>query len=218
MITAEIPYAAAKDGTFPKIFGAENANGTPSVSLWITSIIMQLAMLMVYFSNNAWNTMLSITGVMVLPPYLASTAYLCKLAFEGKLDCEGGVCGGARGAAFAGVMGSAFALWLIYAAGLEYLLVSITFLALGIPFYIWARRERGQKAFGRRDGIAAICVVAVAVAALGMLACGKLGFGQDSAPAASAPKPAAKKVAPITKRHGENVIIMDEQVSEQIIF
>jgi arginine:ornithine antiporter/lysine permease len=67
MITAEIPYAAAKDGTFPKIFGSENSKGTPSVSLWITSILMQLAMLLVYFSNNAWNTMLSITGVMVLP-------------------------------------------------------------------------------------------------------------------------------------------------------
>ena len=67
MITAEIPAAAAENGTFPKAFAHQNKEGSPDVSLWVTSALMQLAILMVYFSNNAWNTMLSITGVMVLP-------------------------------------------------------------------------------------------------------------------------------------------------------
>ena len=53
MITAEIPQAAAQNGTFPKQFARENENGAPSVSLWVTSILMQLAILLVYFSNNA---------------------------------------------------------------------------------------------------------------------------------------------------------------------
>ncbi len=79
MVTAEIPHAAAKNGTFPKEFAIENKQGSPSVSLWVTSIMMQLFILLVYFSNNAWNTMLSITGVMVLPAYFMSCAYLWKL-------------------------------------------------------------------------------------------------------------------------------------------
>ncbi|MFR0876403.1 MAG: amino acid permease, partial [Bilophila wadsworthia] len=69
LITAEMPFAAAKNGTFPRQFSRENANGAPSVSLWVTSALMQLALLLVYFSNNAWNMMLSITAVMVLPAY-----------------------------------------------------------------------------------------------------------------------------------------------------
>ena len=58
MVTAELPFAAAKAGTFPKAFTKENQAGSPSVSLWITSLMMQLFMFLVYFSNNAWNTML----------------------------------------------------------------------------------------------------------------------------------------------------------------
>ena len=44
MITAEMPYMAAKDGTFPSFFARENKYGSPSASLWVTSFLMQLAM------------------------------------------------------------------------------------------------------------------------------------------------------------------------------
>lgn len=140
MITAEIPAAAAENGTFPKAFAHQNKAGSPDVSLWVTSALMQLAMLLVYFSNNAWNTMLSITGVMVLPAYLASTLYLWKLVEDGdfaKLSKTG------RAAALAtSVLGTVFALWLLYAAGLKYLFLAAIFLACGIPVFIWARKQR----------------------------------------------------------------------------
>ena len=140
MITAEIPQAAAQNGTFPKQFARENKNGAPSVSLWVTSILMQLAILMVYFSNNAWNTMLSITGVMVLPAYIFSTAYLWKLTEDGefaKLAQKG------RAAAlFTATVGTLYGLWLVYAAGIKYLFLAVIFLALGIPVFIWARKQQ----------------------------------------------------------------------------
>ena len=139
MIVAEMPYAMAKNGTFPKIFATSNKNDAPSVSLWVTSSFMQLAMLLVYFSNNAWNTMLSITGVMVLPAYLASTCYLWKICEDGEFDTKLGI--GRALALFTSIFGTLYALWLIYAAGLKYLLMAIIFIALGIPVYIWARRE-----------------------------------------------------------------------------
>ena len=140
MITAEIPAAAAENGTFPQAFAKQNKAGAPCVSLWVTSALMQLAMLLVYFSNNAWNTMLSITGVMVLPAYLASTLYLWKLVEDGdfaKLSKTG------RAAALAtSVLGTVFALWLVYAAGLKYLFLAAIFLACGIPVFIWARKQK----------------------------------------------------------------------------
>ena len=139
MIAAQIPQSAALDGTFPKIFARENSKGTPSVSLWVTSIIMQLAMLLVYFSNNAWNTMLSITGVMVLPAYIFSTLYLWKLTEDGeyqKITQHGRFF-----ALISGILGTVFGLWLIYAAGLKYLFMAFVFIALGIPVFMVARRE-----------------------------------------------------------------------------
>lgn len=139
MVTAQIPQAAAENGTFPQIFARENAHQSPCVSLWVTSALMQVFMLMVYFSNNAWNTMLSITGVMVLPAYLSSCAYLWKICEDHEYPANLYI---KRGhALFSGIMGVAYSLWLIYAAGLQYLLLAVMFMALGIPFYMWACRE-----------------------------------------------------------------------------
>lgn len=139
MVTAQIPQAAAENGTFPQIFARENEHQSPCVSLWVTSALMQLFMLMVYFSDNAWNTMLSITGVMVLPAYLSSCAYLWKICEDHEYPANLYI---KRGhALFSGIMGVAYSLWLIYAAGLQYLLLAVMFMALGIPFYMWACRE-----------------------------------------------------------------------------
>ena len=44
-----------------------------------------------------------------------------------------------------GVLGAVYALWLIYAAGLNYLLMAVILIAAGYPVYIWARREAGTK-------------------------------------------------------------------------
>lgn len=139
LITAEMPFAAAKNGTFPKQFTKENAKGAPSVSLWITSLLMQLALFLVYFSNNAWSMMLSITGVMVLPAYLISMLFLWKTCEDGQYPQKSAT---GRAAALAcAVIGSAYGVWLIYAAGLHYLLMASVLVAVGIPVYIWSRRQ-----------------------------------------------------------------------------
>ena len=154
MITAEIPQAAAQNGTFPKQFARENENGAPSVSLWVTSILMQLAILLVYFSNNAWNTMLSITGVMVLPAYIFSTAYLWKLVEDGEYVRITKT--GRAGALFTATAGTLYGVWLVYAAGLKYLFLAVIFLAAGVPVFIWARKQQkdGKSIFAGFDEIA----------------------------------------------------------------
>ena len=139
----QIPYAAATDGTFPKAFALENNNGTPTVSLWVSSALMQLFMILVYFSNNAWNTMLSITSVMILPPYFACTLYLWKICAERKFPTNIGI--SKIFALLCGVLGSVYAMWMIYAAGIKYLVLAFIFQALSIPVYLWATREVRDK-------------------------------------------------------------------------
>ncbi|MBQ9971768.1 MAG: amino acid permease [Elusimicrobiaceae bacterium] len=166
MITAEIPAAAAENGTFPKQFATQNKNGSPSVSLWVTSALMQLAILMVYFSNNAWNTMLSITGVMVLPAYLASTAYLWKLTEDGEYAQI--TPKGRAAALLTSVLGTVYGVWLVYAAGLKYLFLAVIFLALGLPVFIWARKQKqdGNPVFKRGEGCIAFLLVVCALVAI----------------------------------------------------
>lgn len=166
MVTAQIPQAAAENGTFPKIFVTENKNGSPSVSLWVTSIMMQLFILLVYFSSNAWNTMLSITGVMVLPAYFASCAYLWKICEDGEYPASMPI--KRSSALFTSIIGSIYALWLIYAAGLNYLLMAVVIVTLGIPVYIWARRESApdQKPFTPKECVLAVVFILLSLWAL----------------------------------------------------
>ncbi len=172
MVTAQIPQAAAEDGTFPKAFAKENHNGAPSVSLVITSIAMQLFLLLVYFSNNAWNTMLSITSVMVLPAYFASCAYLWKICEDGEYPQD--IIYKRSGALFTSLIGALYALWLIYAAGLQYLLMAVIIIALGIPVYIWARKENApaEKIFTSSEKILATILIIIALAAIYAMARG----------------------------------------------
>ncbi len=173
IMVVEIPYQAAKDGTFPRIFAHENKNGAPDVSLYVTSTLMFLAMIFVYFANNAWNAMLSITAVMILPPYLASTAYLWKLCARKQYPKSASVSW--MFAIICGIAGSVYALWMIYAAGLNYLALAFCFMALGIIVFLRARHEARKNDdrsnapepfFTVPELVAAILIVVIAIAAL----------------------------------------------------
>ena len=166
MVTAQIPQAAAQNGTFPREFSKENAHKAPSVSLYVTSALMQLFMLMVYFSSNAWNTMLSITSVMVLPAYFASAMYLWKICEDHEYPNSFYI---RRSVAlFSAVMGAIYALWLIYAAGLNYLLMALIGMALGIPVFIKARRQSApnENVFTTGERFSACVLVLIAMFAI----------------------------------------------------
>jgi len=166
MVTAQIPQAAAVNGTFPRCFAKENEHEAPSVSLWVTSALMQFFMLVVYFSDNAWNTMLSITSVMVLPAYFSSCAYLWKICEDHEYPTN--IYIRRAEALISAIIGCAYSLWLIYAAGLQYLLLAVIFMVIGIPVYIRACKQHNpdQPAFTVGEQIVAWFLLIVAVFAI----------------------------------------------------
>lgn len=174
LLVAQLPWACAKDGTFPKVFAATNKQGIASVSLWVSTVIMQAAMLLVYFSNNAWNVMLSITGVVLLPAYIGSAAYLWKLIWTHQYPAK--AMHGAKAALFISVMATIYGLWLIYSAGLQYLLVGTVIYAIGLIVFAWARKEKApnEAVFNKIEMIVAIVLVILAIVALWMLFTGGL--------------------------------------------
>ena len=100
---------------------------------------MQAVLLMVFFAKDAWSFMYSITTVMVLPAYFTTTLYLFKLCVDNeyaKYAKEG-----KKMAIASGVIGSIFCLFMLYAGGLNYISMMPLILTLGIPLYIWARKE-----------------------------------------------------------------------------
>ena len=174
MLVAELPWAAAKDGTYPKVFARTNANGAANVSLWVSTAVMQLMMLLVYFSNNAWNVMLSITGVMIMPAYLGATGFLWKLMAQGQYPDSAKI--GKKTAWVSSVLGTVYGVWLVYAAGLEYMIAGTVFFALGNLVFMWARRQHApdEAMFTKIELIVAVVLVVLGAAALWMLFSGHL--------------------------------------------
>jgi arginine:ornithine antiporter/lysine permease len=174
MLVAELPWAAAKDGTYPKVFATTNQNGAASVSLWASTAVMQAMMIIVFFSNNAWNVMLSITGVMILPAYIGATGFLWQRMAMGQYPASAKI--GKRSALISSVLGTAYGLWLVYAAGLQYMIAGAVFFALGNIVYIWARKEHapGEAVFTKVELIVALALVAAGAVAIWMLVSGHL--------------------------------------------
>ena len=110
IITAEVPYIAAKDGVFPKFLVKTDKNDTPTASLLMSTIAMQFAMFIVLYSTNAWLTLVDITGLMILPPYTASTLFLLKEVRNGNLKDIGS--GKIRMAFISGLVACIFTVWL----------------------------------------------------------------------------------------------------------
>ena len=66
-------------------------------------------------------------------------------------------------------MGVAYALWLLYAGGLKYLLLSALLYSPGALLYAWARRQHGRALFSRREwALFTALLAASAVAAWGL--------------------------------------------------
>ena len=165
LLVAELPWAGAKDGSYPQVFARTNANDAASVSLWVSTAVMQVMMILVYFSDNAWNVMLSITGVMILPAYIGSTGFLWKLIATGQYPATARI--GKSQALAVSVLGTTYGLWVVYAAGLQYMIAGAVFFALGNLVFIWARREHAPREFPFKT---AELIVAVALVGLGAIA------------------------------------------------
>jgi arginine:ornithine antiporter/lysine permease len=174
LLVAQLPWACAKDGTFPKEFAKTNQAGIASVSLWVSTIIMQAAMILVYFSDNAWNVMLSITGVVILPAYIGSAAFLWKVMWTGQYPTTAKI--GKTTALAVSVLATLYGLWLVYAAGPQFMLAGAVIYAIGLPVFVWARRESAHREanFTGIELVSAVVLVALAVLALLMLIDGRL--------------------------------------------
>ncbi|QIM68004.1 basic amino acid/polyamine antiporter [Basfia succiniciproducens] len=132
MYSAEIPYRGAQKGAFPKILDKLNENSTPINSLWFTGFIVQFCLILVFVFEQSYNTLLLISTSMILIPYFLIGAYLFKLAIQTN---------SAWYIKLTGFMASIYGLWIVYAAGLQYLLLSVVLYVPGILLFLYSHRK-----------------------------------------------------------------------------
>jgi arginine:ornithine antiporter/lysine permease len=164
LICAEVLFSAAKTKDMPKIFATQNENRVPAAALWLTNIIVQLFVISTYWSNDAFSLMLNLTSVMALIPFLLVAAYGVQLARRGE-TYQRRPEERTRDLIFAGIA-VVYTLFLIYAAGMKFLILSAILYGPGTALYFWARREQNKKAFTPIEW--AIFIAAMAGCAIGI--------------------------------------------------
>ncbi|WGE89678.1 basic amino acid/polyamine antiporter [Actinobacillus arthritidis] len=136
MFSSEIPYQAAKTKVFPKLLNRTNINGTPIAGLWLTNITIQISLLLVLFTGKGYSMLIQLSTTMILVPYFLVGAYLFKVAMKQNE---------AWYIKLTGAMASIYGLWIVYAAGLDYLLLSVVLYVPGILLFFYSRKQNGEK-------------------------------------------------------------------------
>ncbi|ROM79918.1 arginine-ornithine antiporter [Pseudomonas sp. WP18] len=169
LLCAEILFAAAKDHTMPAFLRRENANHVPANALWLTNAMVQLFLVVTLFSASTYLSLIYLATSMILVPYLWSVAYALLLAVRGETYQN--ALAERRKDLFIAAVALVYAVWLLYAGGIKYLLLSALLYAPGAVLFAKARHEVGQAVFTAVEKLIFTAVVAGAlVAAYGLYA------------------------------------------------
>ncbi|MCB0489726.1 MAG: amino acid permease [Cyclobacteriaceae bacterium] len=142
LIQGQVPFAIAKDKLFPHVFEKKNSKGAPALGIVISSIFISVLVFMNYTKGlvEQFQFLVLLTTVMVLVPYLFSSASYLMLLFEEKHLKTGGW---AR-AIFLSTGGFAFSIWAIAGSGEQSVFWGFLMLLAGIPFYMWNIWKRNR--------------------------------------------------------------------------
>ncbi|RFU65280.1 amino acid permease [Peribacillus glennii] len=138
MLSAEVPYQAAKQGMFLPAFKMVNKKGIPVLSLIVTNLIGQLFIFSTVSNtiSTAFNIAIVIATLAYLVPYLISSVFQLKLVITGETytDKKSRIIDGVIG-----VLATIYSVWVIIAgtADLNTFCLGMGLLASGVLLYKW---------------------------------------------------------------------------------
>jgi len=175
LLAAEVLYAAAKSQSVPKVFATENDQAVPSAAVWLTNGTIQVFLILTLFSSYAFQLAIELTSSLTLIPYLLVAAYGLKLAWTGESYESTDWRGHKKDLVFAAIA-TFYALLMLYAGGLKYLLLSAVIYGPGTVLYIWAKREQKSEIFNHYEKILFIIILIAAIAAIWSIATGVISI------------------------------------------
>ncbi|MYT71769.1 MULTISPECIES: basic amino acid/polyamine antiporter [unclassified Streptomyces] len=167
LMAAEVLYVAAQDADMPRFLGRATADDVPVPALLMTTILSQIVLVITLFSDDAFNFALDLTSSLTLIPFLLAAAFALKIALRPDPRTVGGGTGFSSDLVVA-ALATVYTAFLLYAAGLKFVLVSFIFYAPATILFVMARREQGRRVFSARELI--ILAVSIVGAVLGVVA------------------------------------------------
>jgi arginine:ornithine antiporter / lysine permease len=172
LLAAESLFTPANGGVMPTWLVHKNTNDVPSNALWLTSGMVQLFLIVTLFSKASYLALISLSTAMILLPYLFSAVYGLSLVWRGEGESRSKRSSDMPVAAIAAV----YCIWLLYAAGLKYLLLSALLYAAGAGVYVIAKKQRGERPFTGQEWGLLLVICALATGAAILLSTGRLSL------------------------------------------
>lgn len=172
LLAAESLFTPAGDGVMPKGLARQNSRGVPVNAMWLTSAMVQIFLIVTLYSKASYLALISLSTAMILLPYLFSAVYGVLLCVRRE-----GAPGTLRGMDLpVTLVATVYCIWLLYAAGPKYLLLSALLYLPGALVYALATREQAKPVFRGFEWIIFIALTALAALAGYLLSVGKLGL------------------------------------------
>ena len=158
MFSAEVMYQASQTQVFPRFLNKKNENDTPISSLWFTNIVIQIILVLVFFTSKEYDVLIQLATTMILVPYFLVGTYLLRLVFN---------IGAAWYIKLAGIIATLYGFWLVYAAGIEYLLFSVILYTPGAILFFYTRYQKsGKFDFSRNETVALGCTFILSIGSI----------------------------------------------------
>jgi arginine:ornithine antiporter/lysine permease len=171
LMAAEILYIPAKSEDMPRFLARTNSHGAPVTALVMAAGLVSLLLVALLFAADALDFMLDLTAALSLIPYFLAAAYALKLTLTRETY---GDKSSLVPDMIVSAVATAYTLFLLYAAGVDKLLLSCILYAPAAALYFKARRERGLKVFTVTEAVLFGVIVLGAVAGVVSLATGAI--------------------------------------------
>lgn len=167
LLCVEILRLPAMEDVLPRQLAAENTHGAPSNALWLTNLCVQAMLVWTLFNESTYTELIYLATSLILLPYLWSALYQVKLAVTGESYAgPGGTTAGRTKDLVIGAVALAYAVWLVYAGGTDYLFIAALFYLAGTGLFVWARRQGARALFTAKEKIVVGVVSAASVTAV----------------------------------------------------
>lgn len=181
LMSSEVLFQAARQEDAPRFLTRVNRHGTPWMALLFTSGLIQVFLVITMFSDDALTSMLELCSSLSLIPYFLSALYAVQFGIprwsrraHGGVEPAGAVGGLTRRQLVAAVVAVVYTVFLVVAAGPQYLLLSFLIYAPATILYVIARRERALRVFTTAERVLCVLSVVGAVAAIVGLSTGSI--------------------------------------------
>ena len=140
MLSVETLYVAALANVLPRIFKKVNQKGTPVNALLLTQGFTQIFLISILSPqlNETYLAAITIGTTLVLIPYLLSSLYAVKIAILNRKNES-------LHHLVVAMLGTIYSIYVIFAVGIKYLILSVLFYAIGSLLFIKAKREQKKQ-------------------------------------------------------------------------